>query len=74
MNVYFDEFKKSMEQEDRYKALTFILDLLHHKNLSIITIYEELLTPVLYDLEQTDNHDLDIWKEHVRTSIVMTII
>lgn len=74
MNIYFDEFKKIMEQEDRYKALTFILDLLHHKNLSIITIYEELLTPVLYDLEQTDHHNLDIWKEHVRTSIVMTIV
>lgn len=74
MNKYYPEFKEIMEQEDRHRALTFILDLLHQKNLSIITIYEELLTPILYDLEQTDNKDLDIWKEHVRTSIVMTLV
>ena len=74
MNPYYHEFKQIIEQEDRQKALTFILNLLHEKNLSIITVYEELLAPVLYDLEQTNNEDLDIWKEHVRTSIVTTIV
>ncbi len=74
MNTYYDEFKRIIESENREKALTFILDLLHHGKLSIIAIYEELLTPVLNELEETKSEDLDIWKEHVRSSIIRTII
>lgn len=74
MNTYYSEFKKIIEDEDRQQALSYILNLLHNEKLSIVSIYEELLTPILYELEQTQNEDLDIWKEHVRSSIIHTII
>ncbi len=74
MNTHYPEFKEIMEREDRLQALTFILDLLHHEKLSIVSIYEELLTPILTELEETKNEDLDIWKEHIRSSIIRTII
>ncbi len=74
MNAYYNEFKEIIEREDRLEALTFILGLLKNEKLSIVSIYEELLTPILNEMEETKNEDLDIWKEHIRSSIIHTII
>lgn len=74
MNPYFNDFVKILETEDRYEALRFILELMKEKKYSILEIYEELLTAALNAMVKTDDENVDIWKEHVRTSIIKTII
>lgn len=74
MNPELIEFISILTKEDRSEALRFILELKEKKNLSILEVYEEFLTPALNEMTSTDNENIDIWKEHVRTSMIRTII
>ena len=74
MTTYLADFKSILKTENRYEALRFILDLITEKNYSILEVHQELLTPALNSMVPTGNENIDIWKEHVRTSIIKTII
>lgn len=74
MNEYFLEFDKIIESEDREKSLKYIKDLLDNQKASVIEVYEQILTPSLNTMKSSDDEQADIWNEHVRTSIVRTII
>lgn len=74
MNPDLKNFIEILVTENRMAALTFILDLKARKNLSILEIYEDLLTPALNSMSPTGDENIDIWQEHVRTSIIKTII
>ena len=74
MNPHLSDFLKIIETENRYEALRFVLDKLEERSLSILQVYEELLTPALNQMTPSGNENLDIWKEHVRTSIIKTIV
>lgn len=74
MNNYFLEFKEILQGENREQALGYIMNLLEKEELSLMKVYEEILTPSLNSMESSGNEQADIWKEHVRTSIIRTIV
>lgn len=74
MNKYAMEFNRIIESEDREKSLIYIREILENRKLSVIEVYEQILTPSLNDMESTGDEQVDIWKEHIRTSIIRTII
>lgn len=74
MNKHFDKFILLLEQENRKEALNYILSLLNSGTYSIIEIYEQILAPSLNTMTSTGDEDTDIWREHVRSSIIRTIV
>ena len=50
------------------------MELLENKEISIIELYENVLTMALYDIDCQEGDIECIWKEHVQTSIVRTIV
>lgn len=74
MNPYLEEFIRVLEQEDRHEALSFVMERLQNHSITILELYEEILTPALNSMPSSGNENVDIWKEHVRTSIIKTIL
>lgn len=74
MNKYLMEFNEIIESENREESLKFIREILENRKLSVIEVYEQILTPSLNSMESTGDVQVDIWKEHIRTSIIRTII
>ena len=75
MHPLYNDFAEHLDAEDRDAAVRFALSRLDSGDLDILTLYNELLTPSLYaDFCADADEDICIWKEHVRTSIVRTII
>lgn len=74
MNSDLLEFIKILETENRLEALRYILEVKTRQNLSVLKVYEDFLTPALNEMVPTANENIDIWREHVRTSIIRTIV
>ena len=74
MNKYLMEFNEIIESENREESIKFIREILENRKLSVIEVYEQILTPSLNLMESTGDIQVDIWKEHIRTSIIRTII
>jgi len=74
MNKFYSEFKDIIETEDRNQALNYVIEKLNSGDITIIPLYEELLKPVLKNMDSSGDEKMDIWKEHIRSSIVKTII
>ncbi|MBE0700870.1 MAG: cobalamin B12-binding domain-containing protein [Acholeplasmataceae bacterium] len=71
----FTPFQKLLEAEKKDLAVQYALDLLENKKFSIEALYQELLAPALLSFQcVVDDLDICIWKEHLRTSIIRTII
>lgn len=70
----FNEFIRILETEHRLEAVNFIRDMKAKHGLSIIEVYETLLTPALNEMTSSGNENIDIWQEHIRTSLIKTII
>ncbi len=69
------EFLKLAEAEDREKCVSWALEKVVSKELDILTLYSEILAPALNDMKCKDEEAaICIWKEHVRSSIVRTVI
>ena len=47
---------------------------LERKEIDIVSLYTEILGPALNSMEQEENDEAFIWREHVRSSIIRTII
>ncbi len=75
MHPVFSEFISYLDRQDKEKCVSFILSLLESRTLDSLTLYNEILTPAQYArVRKTDQKEICIWEEHVRTSIVRTII
>ncbi len=75
MNQYYQQFYEYIENEDRESCVNFALEKLSSQELDIVTLYEEILNPALNNMEcRIDERHLCIWKEHVRSSIIRTVI
>jgi methanogenic corrinoid protein MtbC1 len=71
----YDDFLEILEQEDKDRAVLFILELMQNKTISLTELYEELLSAALINFTcQLEDKELCIWKEHARTSIIRTIL
>lgn len=75
MNKYYEEFLEMLENENKEGCVNFALEKLEKGDVGIITLYSEILTPALNNMTcKLQDKNLCIWKEHVRSSIVRTII
>lgn len=75
MNSYYEKFLEFLNEENKEKAVSYAISLLKEEKLSIEKLYMELLVPSLSFFEcQIDDEDICIWKEHLRTSIIRTIL
>lgn len=69
------KFKKFLEDENKDEALLFALALLESGEKNVVDLYQDILTPSLNQMEcNLDDHNVCIWKEHVRTAIIRTIV
>jgi len=75
MHKLYPEFLKLLEAEDREECARWALTKLGSGELDIVTLYEEVLAPSLNEMKCKDAEAaVCIWKEHVRSSIVRTVI
>jgi methanogenic corrinoid protein MtbC1 len=70
----FDNFISHLDNEDKEKCVGFVMSALAQKQIDIVTLYEQVLAPSLNNPFCTEGSVECIWKEHVRTSIIRTII
>lgn len=69
------KFKKLLEEENKDEALLFALQLLETGEKNVIDLYQDILAPSLNEMEcKLDDRNICIWKEHVRTAIIRTIV
>lgn len=75
MNPYYDDFDKLLQSEKKNEAVNYALDLISSGKTDVITLYQDILTPSLNNMScSLAEKQLCIWKEHVRTAIVRTIV
>jgi methanogenic corrinoid protein MtbC1 len=75
MHTFYKEFLAYLDKQDKERCVTFVLDKLSNNEIDVVTLYEDLLGPSLREQFCHDTGtDICIWEEHVRTSIVRTII
>lgn len=70
-----EEFLALLEAEDKSGAVRYALGLLDSGRMDVQTLYAQILTPALNQMQcRISDKKLCIWKEHVRTAIVRTIV
>ncbi len=69
-----ERFLAILETENRNAALAFIMQIMEKEEMAFFEVYEMLLGPALNAMEATGNENMDIWNEHIRTSIIKTIV
>jgi methanogenic corrinoid protein MtbC1 len=75
MKEFYQEFAKALDREDKERAVHLVVQLLDAGDVGIVQLYTEVLAPALNEWECRDREDLTcIWREHVRSSIVRTIL
>ncbi|EQB88557.1 methanogenic corrinoid protein MtbC1 [Clostridium punense] len=74
MEALYKEFLNYLEKEDKEAALNLILSKLTDNSIDIVKLYTEILTPSLNTMTPNKGDKTFIWKEHVRSSIIRTII
>jgi methanogenic corrinoid protein MtbC1 len=74
MNNIYEKFNLLLVEENKEEATKFILELLQNKEIDILELYMDILTPSLNLMQCMEDKRLCIWKEHVRTAIIRTIV
>jgi methanogenic corrinoid protein MtbC1 len=75
MHPLYNEFIDYLDQQNKEKCVEFAIFHLSRKSLDIVTFYNEILTPALYArFCRAEKQEICIWEEHVRTSIIRTVI
>jgi methanogenic corrinoid protein MtbC1 len=74
MDDFYLEFKKLLDEENREECLKYVISNLDNKKFNLEYLYLHVLKPSLRISECSKDEKICIWKEHVKTSIVRTII
>ncbi len=75
MNEYYNIFIKYLEEENKEKCVSLALSWLSGGQIDIHTLYDGILRPSLNNIDcGAGSRHLCIWKEHIQSSIVKTII
>jgi|GEM_PF-123025 len=70
-----EKFNLLFESENKEETVQFILDKLKNKEIDVIDLYMNILTPALNHMKcNLEDKYICIWKEHVKTAIVRTIV
>ncbi len=65
---------KLIQEDNRNESVLFTLKLLESNEIDIVTLYQEVLSKVLRGIDCDLEPDECIWKEHVKSAIVRTIM
>ena len=72
---HFQEFSKILASEDKEAALAYALALLQSDETGVVDLYTRILAPALNQMTcQEEDQRLCIWREHVHTAIIRTIV
>jgi methanogenic corrinoid protein MtbC1 len=75
MNSLYEQFLSYIDKDDRYGCVELVLTKLSNNEVDIVTLYEEILAPSLREsFCREKQRQICIWEEHIRTSIVRTVI
>jgi len=75
MNSIYQQFELFFEEENKEEAVKYIIDKLQSKEIEVIDLYSKVLTPMLNNMTcKLADKRICIWKEHVKTAIVRTIV
>lgn len=75
MERILKDFKLFFEEENKEEAVKYILNKLQSQEIDVIDLYTKILTPLLNHMEcKLEDKNICIWKEHVKTAIVRTIV
>ena len=71
----YQDFQSALEQEDKQQCVKLALGALEQGALDLVGLYTNILAPALNQMTFRDeDHHLAIWKEHIRSAIVRTIL
>lgn len=75
METIYDKLLNLLELEDKESAVSLILSAIEDKRIDIVSLYTNVLAPSLNNMKPNlEEGGVSIWKEHVRSSIIRTII
>ena len=74
MKELYSQFMEILQREDKQGAVNLVLDKLGSGELDILTLYSEILAPAQNELVCWQDDTICIWREHVRTSIIRTVL
>ena len=74
MHPLYKDFIKLIEKEDKKASIDFALSKIMGGELDIVTLYCDVLAPSLNDMKCEGTEEFCIWKEHVRSGIIRSII
>ncbi|MDF2537310.1 MAG: cobalamin B12-binding domain protein [Herbinix sp.] len=75
MEQILKEFEILFEDEKKEEAVKYILNKLNLKEIDVIELYSNILTPLLNNMKcKLEDKRICIWKEHVKTAIAKTIV
>jgi methanogenic corrinoid protein MtbC1 len=75
MHPLFAQFSQYLEKPDKAACVRFVIDSLQGNKIDIVTLYNDILSPALTQpVCLSTQKEICIWEEHVRTSIVRTVI
>jgi methanogenic corrinoid protein MtbC1 len=74
MNNLYDEFLQYIQKEDKEASLAFVLSKLSKGEVDIVTLYTQIFSPALTSMVWEEKDDTFIWKEHIRSSIIRSLI
>lgn len=75
MNDFYQDFIRKLYEADREACLEAVLHELEEGNLSVAALYTNVLTPALNSIgNENQPQSISIWKEHLISSIIRTII
>lgn len=75
MNELYQQVLQALQNEDKEAAVTISIKALENKEVTVENLYELILSPALTNVVEEYKEDEDlIWREHVRSGIIRTII
>lgn len=75
MKKLYEKMLLALQNHDKETAVKLSMSALEDELVDIVTLYEDVLTPVLNNvIEEFEDEDTLIWQEHIRSEIVISII
>jgi methanogenic corrinoid protein MtbC1 len=75
MDSFYGEFLSLLDEGNKERCVNLCLVKLSEHTLDVVTLYQDILAPALREkFCRSRDEEICIWQEHIRTSIVRTII
>lgn len=75
MEDFYQKLLEALQKEDKEAATKIVVQALENEEIGIVDLYQKVLTPALaHVIEEYPINDDLIWREHVRSGIIRTII